>query len=295
MKRKRNASQQEREEFEAYGEYSYAYLRERQEQNGEEEQPDSGSDYPAKGLARKKRKSGAFVKLLTLLAALCVLIIVLQETVFRLDAVYVIGCEKLSPQQVAAASGLARGQNVFTVRQEDVEENLSRLHTVVFQKMQVEYPNTVYLYVEERTPICVLRWLGSLYVLDGEGMVMSESDEMNFPDDMPLITGLRLASVHVGQLIGVRSRRQLEVYQELMSELTIQQYADQVAEINFSDLDDLYLVSREGISVRMGDSQYLRAKVGAMKTYIEYFRQLGTDSGVLDVSRPEDGKFMSER
>ena len=65
--------------------------------------------------------------------------------------------------------------------------------------------------------------------------------------------------------------------------------------INLSDTENLYLITQEGISVRMGDGEYLRAKVGAIRTYIAYFRQLGTDSGVLDVSIPEDGKFMPER
>ena len=81
----------------------------------------------------------------------------------------------------------------------------------------------------------------------------------------------------------------------LLNELSLQEYADEVTEINLSDTENLYLITQEGISVRMGDGEYLRAKVGAIRTYIAYFRQLGTDSGVLDVSIPEDGKFMPER
>ena len=40
MKHKRNApSRQEREEFEAYGEYSYAYLHDRQVKEGQPDEP----------------------------------------------------------------------------------------------------------------------------------------------------------------------------------------------------------------------------------------------------------------
>ena len=82
MKHKRNApSGQEREEFEAYGEYSYAYLHDRQAK----ENPSAGSP-PERPLGasaaaiekrRQKRQKGIFIKALVLLAALCVLIVVL--------------------------------------------------------------------------------------------------------------------------------------------------------------------------------------------------------------------------
>ena len=118
---------------------------------------------------------------------------------------------------------------------------------------------------------------------------------MELPEGMPLVTGFRITAVHVGQTLSLRSQKQMDIYCDLLNELSLQEYADQVTEINLSDTENLYLITQEGISVRMGDGEYLRAKVGAIRTYIAYFRQLGTDSGVLDVSIPEDGKFMPER
>ena len=300
MKHKRNApSRQEREEFEAYGEYSYAYLHDRQ---AKEEAPAGapGEQPPAAAAAagekrRRKRRKGMFIKALVLLAALCVLIVVLQETVFRLDAVYVIGLQDHSPQQVVSASGLYKGRNIFTVSEDEIAKNLEKDYSIIYQGMQIEYPSTIYLYVEERKPVAVMRWLGSQYVLDAKGMVMSESDSMELPEGMPLVTGFRVTAVHVGQTLSLRSQKQMDIYCDLLNELSLQEYADQVTEINLSDTENLYLITQEGISVRMGDGEYLRAKVGAIRTYIAYFRQLGTDSGVLDVSIPEDGKFMPER
>ena len=233
--------------------------------------------------------------MVVVLAALCILIIVLQETVFRLDAVYVIGLKEHSPQQVVSASGLYKGRNIFTVSEDEIAKNLEKDYSIIYQGMQIEYPNTIYLYVEERKPVAVMRWLGSQYELDAHGMVMSESDSMTLPEGMPLVTGFRVTAVHVGQTLSLRSQKQMDIYCQLLSELSLQEYADEVTEINLSDTENLYLITQEGISVRMGDGEYLRAKVGAIRTYIAYFRQLGTDSGVLDVSIPEDGKFMPER
>ena len=115
MKHKRNApSRQEREEFEAYGEYSYAYLHDRQVKEGQPDEPVSpppAASAAASEKRRQKRHRGVLIKMVVLLAALCILIIVLQETVFRLDAVYVIGLKEHSPQQVVSASVLYKGRN----------------------------------------------------------------------------------------------------------------------------------------------------------------------------------------
>ena len=299
MKHKRNApSRQEREEFEAYGEYSYAYLHDRQVKERQPDEPVSpppASSAAAGEKRRQKRRRGVLIKMVVVLAALCILIIVLQETVFRLDAVYVIGLKEHSPQQVVSASGLYKGRNIFTVSEDEIAKNLEKDYSIIYQGMQIEYPNTIYLYVEERKPVAVMRWLGSQYELDAHGMVMSESDSMTLPEGMPLVTGFRVTAVHVGQTLSLRSQKQMDIYCQLLSELSLQEYADEVTEINLSDTENLYLITQEGISVRMGDGEYLRAKVGAIRTYIAYFRQLGTDSGVLDVSIPEDGKFMPER
>ena len=151
-------------------------------------------------------------KLLVLLTCLCIMLIVLQETVFRLQAVYVVGNETRTPQEVAAASGLVRGRSIFSITREEVEASLSRDHTLIFEDMQIQYPNTVYLYVRERTPAAVMSWLGILYLLDDEGMVMSQISADQAPQDMPEVTGLRLTDVVVGRVLSSTSQDQLQAY-----------------------------------------------------------------------------------
>ena len=167
MKHKRNApSRQERDEFEAYGEYSYAYLHDRQVKEGQPDEPVSSppaSSAAASEKRRQKRHRGVLIKMVVMLAALCILIIVLQETVFRLDAVYVIGLKEHSPQQVVSASGLYKGRNIFTVSEDEIAKNLEKDYSIIYQGMQIEYPSTIYLYVEERKPVAVMRWMGSQY------------------------------------------------------------------------------------------------------------------------------------
>ncbi|HNW86774.1 MAG TPA: FtsQ-type POTRA domain-containing protein [Candidatus Limiplasma sp.] len=316
MKKPKEPQRDELEQFEAYGEYSYAYRhaaeqRKLHQKNGRTEEGEPEYDLadgaeaeadkavPEEELIspeeRAKRRSRAITgRLIFVLAVAVIAIIVLQGTVFRLRTVYVIGNVKKSAQEVAAASGLVKGLNIFSISPDEVQENLSSDHTIVFLGLQKEYPSTIYLYISEREPVASTQWLGLQYTLDAEGVVLDENSSLELPANMPNVTGLQVTNVHTGQKLEVRNREQILAYYDIMSELGLQYYRDQIREINLSDTDNLYLLTATGISVRLGTRQYMRAKIGALRTDIAYLQQLGKTSGVLDVSIPEDAKYRPE-
>ena len=53
-------------------------------------------------------------------------------------------------------------------------------------------------------------------------------------------------------------------------------------------------ITTEGVTVRLGEASYMQAKIGAVRTDMAYLRQLGKTSGILDVTIPEDAKYMPE-
>ena len=87
---------------------------------------------------------------------------------------------------------------MITIEEEDVAEALSKDHTIIFKGMQKEYPNTIYLYIEERKTVAAMQWLGILYTLDREGVVMKESTSSTPPAGMPVVTGFRVSNINVG-------------------------------------------------------------------------------------------------
>ncbi|MCI5955543.1 MAG: cell division protein FtsQ/DivIB [Clostridiales bacterium] len=291
----------EHEQFEAYGEYTYDYLRQLGEENGEPSalppeaaQAAAGAAVQMAKRARKRRRTHGFFKFLALLTVLTIALIVGQETLFRLETVYVIGNEEKTPQQIVAASGLVRGRNMISIEEEDVAEAIGKDHTIIFKGMQKEYPNTIYLYIEERKTVAAMQWLGILYTLDPEGIVMKEESGSDIPAGLPLITGFRVNNINVGQQLMVRSAKQLEAYRVILEELQLQMYQSQISEINLSNPENIYLVTVEGVTVRLGNASYMQAKIGAVRTDMAYLRQLGKTSGILDVTTPEDAKYMTE-
>lgn len=295
MKSKRRAAEQQpAESFEAYGEYQYQYQPQEEPANAAE-----AAERARKAHAR--RKNHLFFRFLLLLAIVTVGVVVAQQTLFRLETVYVIGNQEKTPQQVVIASGLSRGQNMLNIEEADIARRMSEDHTIIFKGMQKEYPSTIHLYIEERKTVATMQWLGMLYTLDGQGMVMRMENSSILPQGLPVVTGFKASSVTVGQLLGLKDMKQMEAYQAVMYELNQQIYADQVSEINLADPENIYLVTLEGVTARLGSAEWMEGKIGAVKTCMAYLRQLGKTNGVLDVADVTDlqnaeneAKYMPE-
>ncbi|MCE5342286.1 MAG: FtsQ-type POTRA domain-containing protein, partial [Eubacteriales bacterium] len=179
MKKKHDPGREEREQYEANGKYAYEYhspaepnKHGRRDADPEDEvaplTPPWTTNVPgppppkAPGERAKAHSRTTTNRLIFVLAVMVVAILVAQNTIFRLTTVYVIGYRNKTPQQIAAASGLVKGLNMFSLSEDEVRENLSSDHTIVFLGMQKDYPSTIYLYISEREPVASLQWLGLL-------------------------------------------------------------------------------------------------------------------------------------
>jgi cell division septal protein FtsQ len=236
----------------------------------------------------------ALLRLVAFLVIVSALLILLQTVIFRLKTVYVVGNDTLSAEYIVSLTGLHLGDNIFAVTEDTLRDKLEADHWIILNHFYKRYPNEIYLFVDEREIVATMQWLGIEYTLDINGMVLDEYSGMDYAGEVPTVYGFGISNAVVGELLSVRSDSQLVAYSAIVSELNIQQYASHVFSINVSDVDSLSLLTMEGITVQLGTSDSMRAKIGAMRTDIAYLQQLGETSGVLDVTQPEDGKFRRE-
>ena len=240
------------------------------------------------------KKNAVLSRLVFLLVCAVAVLVILQGTVFRLDTVYVKGLQSKTPQQVTETAGLVKGLNVFAINAAEIKRNLSRDHTIEFVGIQKEYPSTLYLFVTERKPVAFLKANGNLYTLDEQGVVMSESNALELSEKFPEVIGFVDVNPYVGQMLKIKDMRKLEAYREIMMELRMQMYGSQIDKINLSDSTNLYLITVDGIAIRMGTNEHARAKIGAAQPIVAYLRRLGKTSGALDVTIPEDAKYTPD-
>jgi cell division protein FtsQ len=132
----------------------------------------------------------------------------------QLDAIAVRGQQRLSPAEVAAATGLARGAALSQVDATAVERAL-QTHAWIASAHAVRGPGgRLLVEVEERTPLAELRVGERRYAIDAEGVAFAE-----FPFDeqtaLPRLVASGNAGLHEPDALRVEAARLPERMQQL--------------------------------------------------------------------------------
>lgn len=222
-------------------------------------------------------------------------VLLLQKGVFVLRNVWVEGVTRYDSNQVVAISGLRYGQSVFSINQQDVADSLQRDRFLTLDSIYIDYPDGVILRVRERMPRAALLWLGRLVLVDEIDSVMDVSGQLDTRLQVPVVTGMELTVTDVGRPLGVRMPAQFDTVKKVLNELELQTVTARVAELNVANLDNLYLVTQEGLKVELGDSEQLEQKIGMMRATLDELKAMGVYTGLLDVSAVYVADYQEER
>ncbi len=231
-----------------------------------------------------RKKTGLRTAVISLVLLTC-LVILLNESVFKIHHVAVVGLESVAWEDAVRAAGLDRPTNYFAVNENRIRSGINGTKDLVFLKMEKQFPDRVVLYVRERVPCAYLQVMGNTYKIDNEGMVLEWLPGMVQPEgDLITVTGFSRANAKVGQLLTAPGMENMQAFTMLMHEIESQGFVSQVAELNLADPDSLYLITVDGYTAALGDTTFLRAKIGTVRAVVDKLREMGKTGGMLDAS-----------
>ena len=216
-------------------------------------------------------------------------------TVFRVRSITVEGNRTISAEEVIRLSGITEGMNTLALDQEAVERGIESNRYLSFVCVDVKLPDKLVIQVRERTPAAVIKYCGILYTADNRGMILEESldTDMAHPG-LVAVEGMDIRVCEVGRQLVLNKTAQMEVYATALLELKVMSAMDQILELDLSDMDNLFLVSTDGYSVRLGNADNLHAKLRAMLMTLDWLRQEGYGAGTVDVSVPVNPTYIPE-
>ncbi len=241
---------------------------------------------------RSRPKGRGLWAVLCLLFVLVGVGVILHSTLFRLKHVQVVGSSYRTPQEVVTLAGVAEGDNILLLDEEKIRGNINKDRYLIFQDMQRDYPDGLIIQVYERIPRANMQAMGEQYTLDGEGMVLEKTQTLLLTEGLVAVTGLQITSSVLGRYIVCQREEQVVAYRRVMAELALQEIISQISELNLADMDNLYLVSVDGFTIRLGDDGDMQAKIGAMRAVLDYLRQTGRVRGSIDVSAPVNPTYI---
>lgn len=214
---------------------------------------------------------------------------ILRFAVFSVKQILVTGNTTISAEEVIKTSGIHRGDNIFTLNENEIEDRITSDYRLQFRYMAREMPSTVVLSVREREPCCWLTYCGIMYVMDKNRMVLYESENpAEQPQNLVEIKGLEVRSNTVtGQYINLGNDTQKSVFSELFLEMKVLGCIEQIREADISNPDSILLSTRDGYTAGLGDRTNLHAKLRSLLLVQDELKKMGNTGGTINVSNPE--------
>ena len=204
----------------------------------------------------------------------------LHSPFFRVQYIQVNG-SSYSPEQLAAIAGIEKGTSLLGL---DVDLAAKRLEQEPIISRAIVYrylPDTVYIQVEERTPIAMVPSESGFFGVAADGTVLGRLG--GGAVNLPIITGANKNSI----LAGNKSVSELVIAARILSGLP-RGVRDLVSEVNVLDRDCLKVISRSLVECHLGGPGNLQEKLDVVATLLPRLDSISPQAyTIVDVSNPK--------
>ena len=234
---------------------------------------------------KRKRSASGAVALTAILALVAVSLVIAGGRVFVVHSVVVEGNRFISAEEIMQTGGVSIGDSMFTLDTASVAEKINAHQYLTCNSVWRDFPDRVFINVTEHQPVATANWMGSLVMLGQDGVVMEITGQIDIELAVPVITGASIKSARVGEAVTYGVAGQAEAVEAVLEAIDWQGFTGEISEINVGTLDDLYLVTVDGLIIRLGDSEKLDEKILTARSALVPLRAAYAMRGaVLDVS-----------
>ncbi len=241
-----------------------------------------------RGASYQRRGRGRF---LALMIVLCLAALLIKSRVFTLKEIVVEGNILYTDAEIAAISGLILGEDTLKIEKERIYGNFSRNSYVELTGLDILYPDRVLLRVEERFARATVSCAGVILVIDEDGVILERLAAMPAGDLITVTMDVSLGAQ--GRVIETADPDQRENMTAILTALEDTNMTSLISEVNVRDGYNLYLVSRTGVQIILGESQDLSEKLVWARRVLEKLTEEGVMSGVMDVSTGKNAIYAN--
>lgn len=255
-----------------------------------------------------KKKISVGITAFCLFAAGCMAL--LLTPLFSVDTVTVTGNRTVSTDTIVQGSGIVKGTNIFSISLSAVRDKLSYLNGIDTVKVKRSLPSTIRITVTEGNPLVYVENNGEFVGITADGKVVDvaaagsaaaltltagiapasdaeadeEAEQQPRPAGKTVVYGMGEMSYVNGRLIEFSDSAKAEKLMLLMNSFLSDDVCRDVTQADMSAYDNITLVYRGRLNVRLGNAERLEYKLKCFKAILE--EKLGDDpEGTLDLER----------
>lgn len=242
-------------------------------------------------MSRRTRKMINIAICGVIVAVVLITGVVLSLTVlFKTEKITVEGSTHYTEQQIAQASGLTLGENLFLSNKQAGGERVEQKFPYVEKaEVSIKIPDTIVIRITEAKPAYLLAQGDDFVVISTQGRVLEHASKNTF--GAPIIKGCEITKAKVGETARIKDKKMLSILNTITKSLQKNKF-EGIEEIDVTDAADISLNYANRIKIILGTPDDVDYKIRTAMTIISQ-KLAQTDMGVLDVSSCNSGKKAS--
>ncbi|MBE6067864.1 MAG: FtsQ-type POTRA domain-containing protein [Clostridium lundense] len=229
---------------------------------------------------RKKFMKKLVLSLLFLIGVLMTLL--LKHPYFNIKDINVNNNKNISISNVIETSKLSKGNNIFYIDLDSAKKNLLKNPYILEAQIKRKLPSTLVVTIKEREAVFYGNKGNKYFVLDRNGAVLEERQDIN---NMKLVKlqGFDESKSKLGQPIVVDDERKIETARELSSLLGSKKDNYGISIVDIGDITNIK-VYYNNICIKLGNNQNLDQKLNKAFNIVFQKEELKGKKGYIDVS-----------
>lgn len=239
--------------------------------------------YDRYGASRKKKKTSAFHAPLIFLLVV-ILLVFFVGIFFRVQNIEVIGASYYTAQEIAEASGVETGDNLFFINGFSASSSiLSRLPFVDAASLERSLPNTVTIYVTESVAVAYVDWQEQQWMLTATGKLLGSAEEAELAG-LVHVRNITPLSPVTGETmtVGEEESLKLRYMLDLLASLQSNGLVGSVSEMDLQNPSNAQIKYTDRYTVKLGSNTDIDYKLRMMLAAVKQLDP--TETSLLDIS-----------
>jgi len=217
---------------------------------------------------RRRRRRTVSISLIVILLGIALTAIVL--VFFKVNDIKVENSitSMYTGNQIETASGIIKGQNIFSIKKKDITANILRALPYIGEvTIRRRLPNTVVLVVSETTDYVSIPYRGGYLIVSLDMRILSDTYIVS--QGIPTVYGITPENFIPGQKLQARDPSTQEALSSLLNLVEEYGWIGRVTAINVRDKLEVYMVYEDRILIRFGSIAKLDYKFELLKETLE--------------------------
>lgn len=198
---------------------------------------------------------GLFVALFFVLILLVAFFLFINASFFNVGSIIVQGNKYVSNEEVYRIAGIPDTINIFRLNTTEIKNRLMKDLRISEVTVSRQFPAAIVLDITERHPLAYTANSYGFVQMDKEGVVLAVLKNLKGVN-VPIITGIRLGNVYVGDKVEMPPIKDILGYLDALDESTL----NQLSELNVKTSGQLVVYTTDSVQIRLGGNDRLLEK-----------------------------------